>query len=176
MVARKKQNPPGSPDGLNLNFREKRAAVHEPQIPPTVTPTQVARRRVARPKAPTLEEKWRITKRLAALRCAARAVMAIEVGGKVAKAYIIHHPDDHWSPHVNAHYVYYAQIAKAFVAPLVAEILFAKKPPPKSREWEAVAQPHAVCARLLPGDPGTGVRRPRQGVSILWWGLPARHL
>jgi len=41
---------------------------------------------------------------------------------------------------------------------------------------EAVAQPHAVCARLLPGDPGTGVRRPRQGVSILWRGLPARHL
>ena len=41
---------------------------------------------------------------------------------------------------------------------------------------EAVAQPHAVCARLLSGDPGAGVRRPRQGVPVLWRGLPARHL
>src|SRR5450631_3564938 len=41
---------------------------------------------------------------------------------------------------------------------------------------EAVAQPHAVCARLLSGDPGAGVRRPRQGIPVLWRGLPARHL
>ena len=41
---------------------------------------------------------------------------------------------------------------------------------------EAVAQPHAVRARLLPRDPGAGVRRPRQGVPVLWRGLPARHL
>ena len=34
---------------------------------------------------------------------------------------------------------------------------------------EAVAQPDAVRARLLSGDPGTGVRRPRQGVRVLWW-------
>src|ERR1700730_14913887 len=38
---------------------------------------------------------------------------------------------------------------------------------------EAVAQPHGVCARLLPGDPGTGVRRPRNGLSILWRVLSA---
>ena len=41
---------------------------------------------------------------------------------------------------------------------------------------EAVAQPHAVRARLLPRDPGTGLRRPRQGVPVLRRGLPARHL
>jgi len=41
---------------------------------------------------------------------------------------------------------------------------------------EAVAQPDAVCADLLPGDAGTGVRCPRQGLRILWRGVSARHL
>jgi hypothetical protein len=130
MVARKKQNPPGSPDVLNLNLREKRAAVHGSQIPPIAAPTQVARRCLARPKAP----RWFITKRLAALRCAALTVMAFKVRAKVVdKAYIFHHPDDHWTSRVHAYYVYYSQYAKAFVAPLVAEILFAEKPPPEAR-------------------------------------------
>src|SRR5665213_1577600 len=39
---------------------------------------------------------------------------------------------------------------------------------------EAVAQPHAVRARLFPRDAGTGVRRARQGVPVLRRGLPAR--
>jgi hypothetical protein len=41
---------------------------------------------------------------------------------------------------------------------------------------EAVAQPHAVRARLLPRDAGVGVRRARQSVRILWRRMPARHL
>jgi hypothetical protein len=121
---------------VNLDSRDELAARHGPQITPTVTSAQVARRRVARPKAPPLDDKWRITKRLAALRCAARAVMAIEVGGKVSKAFIFHQAGDRWSSHVHTQFTYYLQVAKAFVAELVAEILFAKKPPPKSREWD----------------------------------------
>src|SRR5271155_1982617 len=41
---------------------------------------------------------------------------------------------------------------------------------------EAVVQPDAVRADLLPRDPGTGVRRPRQSVRLLRRRLPARHL
>ena len=41
---------------------------------------------------------------------------------------------------------------------------------------EAVAQPHAVRARLLSRDAGVGVRRARQGVRLLWRRVPARDL
>jgi hypothetical protein len=134
-MAQKRRNPPTAIGGSET-ICDELAARHEPQIASTVPSAQVARRRLRPGHTTPLEEKWRITKRLAALRCADRTVMAIEVGAKVSKVYILHHPDDHWVSRVNAGYTYYSQVARAFIAPVVAEILFAEKPPLKYREWD----------------------------------------